>query len=66
MCMTAIADAGIKTVYYGAPNETNGACGTVWNIAHKSAVDVFGGFLAPLCGKLVSDFFKSKRQNPQN
>ncbi len=63
MCMTAVADAGIRTVYYGAPNETNGACGTVWNIAHRNSVDVFGGFLAEECGKAVSDFFKFKRAN---
>lgn len=61
MCETALSDFGIKTVYYGAPNETNGACGTVWNLAKRSNIDVFGGFLFEECSELVKSFFQSKR-----
>lgn len=59
MCTGAIIDSHIKTIYYGAPNKTNGAMGTVCNLISNKRIDVFGGFLSNDCSKMLSTFFKT-------
>ena len=61
MCTGAIIDAGISAVYYGAQNTTNGALGTVMNVALNNKIDVFGGFKEAACSDLIKLFFADLR-----
>lgn len=61
MCAGAIAAARIGTVFYGASNKTNGACGTVYNLLFPQ-VRVFGGIRAEEASALLTDFFASRRK----
>lgn len=63
MCAGAIAAARIDTVFYGASNKTNGACGTVYNLLYPQ-VKTFGGIRAAEASSLLSDFFTARRKDP--
>ena len=65
MCTGAIINARIPEVFYGAPDEKAGTCGTLMNLLgderfnHRASVEK--GCLGNECGKLLSDFFASLR-----
>ncbi len=66
MCATAIVDAGLAKVVFGAWDKRLGAAGSRYDIlrdkAHGSEVQVIGGVLERECSDLLSEFFKDKRQ----
>ena len=65
MCMGAILNARIKKLYFGASNNKEGVI-TTKEIIERAELnhrcEVNGGMLAEECGRLVSDYFKSKRK----
>lgn len=68
MCLGAILNARIKTVYYGASNNKDNALTSEEIISraelnHKA--EIVGGVLQGDCSKLVTDYFKSKRNKKQ-
>ncbi|MBQ2061969.1 MAG: nucleoside deaminase [Oscillospiraceae bacterium] len=65
MCAGAILNARIDRVWYGARDETMGACGGVLNLfmenfPHRPAL--VGGVLAEECRQVLSDFFRGLRE----
>lgn len=65
MCMGAIIQARIPKVFYGAPNEKYGACGSVVDLLKAGrwnhTVTVEKGVLAAEAAALMQGFFKTKR-----
>jgi tRNA(adenine34) deaminase len=65
MCMGAIIQARIPRVFYGAPNEKYGACGSVVNLLKEGrwnhSVTVEKGVLAAEAAALMQGFFRAKR-----
>ena len=67
MCMGAISQARIESVYFGAYDPKGGAISLGLNL-HKDPrlnhkVAVFGGFEHLRAGKMLSNFFKARRKN---
>ncbi len=66
MCMGAIIHARIPKVFFGAPNEKYGACGSVLDLAKDGRwnhnVVVENGVLAAESAALMQGFFKAKRK----
>lgn len=65
MCAGAIINARIKTVYYGAPDEKAGSCGTLTNLFemeynHKPAL--VSGLLSVECAQVLTGFFRALRE----
>jgi tRNA(adenine34) deaminase len=65
MCAGALFWSQIGKVVYGATDEKRGASTTGKNLFHPKTI-VTGGIMAEECGQLLSDFFKSKRNKPEN
>lgn len=65
MCMGALVQARLKQVFFGAYDIKGGAVSLGFNIHNdprlNHRLEVYGGFKHRECGKLLSDFFKSKR-----
>ena len=66
MCAGAIVNARIPRVYYGARDESFGACGGVLNLfmedfPHRPAL--VGGILAEDCRAVLAEFFASLRKD---
>jgi tRNA(adenine34) deaminase len=66
MCIGAIVNARIAQVYYGARDEKTGALGSVYDIGRDSRlnhrVEVYGGILSAECGRVLEEFFRSRRR----
>jgi tRNA(adenine34) deaminase len=66
MCIGAILNARIAQVYYGAHDKKAGALGSVYDIGRDGRlnhrVEVYGGILDAECGRLLQDFFESRRR----
>jgi len=66
MCATAIVDAGLDRVVFGAWDRKLGAAGSKYDIlrdkSHGSVVQVVGGILEKECSDVLSKFFEDKRQ----
>ena len=66
MCAGAILNARIKSVFFGAYDEKEGCCGSLYQICHdprfKHQTSVSGGILEDDCKQLLKDFFKLKRK----
>ena len=66
MCSGAIVLARIKKVWYGAYDKRYGCAGSVYNLAadkvfnHRAETE--GGVMECECAKLLTDFFKERRQ----
>jgi tRNA(adenine34) deaminase len=70
MCLAAIREARIKTLYFGAYDAKGGSISLGYNL-HKDvrlnhAFDVVGGLKHFECSRLLSQFFKEKRSNYNN
>ncbi|MFM9836426.1 MAG: tRNA adenosine(34) deaminase TadA [Methylophilaceae bacterium] len=67
MCTGAIQHARIARLVFGASDPKTGACGSVVDLMAETKLnhhtEVIGGVLAEDCGKLLSAFFKARRQN---
>ena len=64
MCAGAIINARVPQVFFGAPDNKGGACGSVTDIFefpfnHKPEVQ--GGILKEECASLLSEFFENLR-----
>ena len=66
MCAGAIVQARIDTVVYGAADPKAGAVESLYQLLADARLNhrctVVSGVLAEECGKLLSDFFQSKRR----
>ncbi len=65
MCMGAVLSARFDRVVYGASDPKAGACGSVFHINEgglNHTVSVTGGVLKDECAKILTDYFKGKRQ----
>lgn len=65
MCAGAIINARVPRVVYGAPDLRFGAFGSLIDLSeiplnHKP--EIVGGILGEECAKILSDYFKKKRQ----
>ncbi len=69
MCAGAIQHARIARLVYGASDPKTGACGSVVNLMAETKLNhhtgIVSGVLAEECGKLLSDFFRARRQKAQ-
>ncbi len=65
MCAGAMVHARIARVVYGAADPKTGAAGSVFNLLETTELNhraqVTRGVLAEECGKMLRDFFQSKR-----
>lgn len=64
MCLGAILHARIPKVFYGAPNDKYGACGSVVNLLEgrwNHDVAVHKGLMDDRAAELLQAFFRSKR-----
>ena len=65
MCASAIMQARVRRVVFGAWDPRAGAAGSLLDAfalaAHTYRVDVFGGVLEAECGALLKRFFGSRR-----
>jgi tRNA(adenine34) deaminase len=61
MCAGALFWSQIGKVVYGAKDEKRGAGLIEKNLYHPKTT-VVGGIMADECGKMMSDFFKTKRE----
>lgn len=66
MCAGAIMHARIRHLFYGATDPKTGACGSITNpfleqrLNHHT--ELTGGIQAEQCGKMLSDFFATRRR----
>jgi tRNA(adenine34) deaminase len=65
MCMAALSQARIRSVFFGAYDSKGGAASLGLNLHNDNRlnhkINLFGGFQHIKCSKLISDFFKQKR-----
>jgi tRNA(adenine34) deaminase len=65
MCAGAIQHARIARLVFGASDPKTGACGSVVNLMEEARLnhhaEVTAGVMAQECGRLLSDFFASRR-----
>jgi tRNA(adenine34) deaminase len=67
MCTGALVLARIPTIVFGAYDPKAGACGTVFTIAQdprlNHRIHCIGGVLDEKCGRILKDFFMTRRKN---
>jgi tRNA(adenine34) deaminase len=65
MCAGAILQARLARVVYGAHDPKAGACRSLYRLVSDPRLnhraEVQGGLLAEACGRLLSDFFRTRR-----
>tara|TARA_B100000073_G_scaffold71997_1_gene53732 strand:+ start:6630 stop:7061 length:432 start_codon:yes stop_codon:yes gene_type:complete len=65
MCAGAIINSRIKTLIFGAYDERKGCCGSLYQLCGDKRLDsktaVMGGVEEERCGKILKEFFKTKR-----
>jgi tRNA(adenine34) deaminase len=68
MCAAAIVHSRVSRLVFGAWDPKAGAAGSTTNVfslpSMNHRVDVFGGVLMDESGRLLSDFFASRRKQP--
>lgn len=68
MCAGAVMNAGLKRLVYGAFDEKNGACASVATLFDEKFTyipRVKSRVLEQRCGAILSEFFKTLRNNGQ-
>jgi len=67
MCTGAIYQSRIRTIYYGAPDEKAGSCGSVFNLFDYNELNhkchVVSGLLENECKLLLKVFFRKRRKS---
>jgi len=67
MCMGALLHARVPKLVFGCRDKKFGACGSLYNFASDNkmnhTIEVVSGVLEDECAKIMSDFFKSLREN---
>ena len=63
MCMWAILQSRIKTLYFGSFDKNYGACGSKIDLKEISnnKLKVYGGIMEEECDKILEEFFKKIR-----
>ena len=63
MCMWAILQSRIKTLYFGSFDKNYGACGSKIDLKDilTSKIKVYGGIMEDECDKILEEFFKKIR-----
>jgi tRNA(adenine34) deaminase len=65
MCAGALLQARIPRLVYGCDDPKAGACGSLYNVIEDERLNhrikVVSGVLEKECAKLLSDFFRTKR-----
>jgi tRNA(adenine34) deaminase len=64
MCLGAVVQARIRRLVYGAPDPKSGAVRSVMQFPFQKLnyrPDIVAGILADDCGRLLRDFFESRR-----
>lgn len=64
MCASALLQARIATIVFGADDPVQGALGSLLNLVplYPGAATVIGGVLEQPCQTLLQDFFKAQRR----
>lgn len=62
MCLGALMEAGVKKIFYGAPEPRWGCLGGVLNLKEKFNLEVQGGILEKDCIQIIQEFFKIRRK----
>ena len=67
MCTGLIINSRIDKVVFGAYDQKAGCCTTLYHLAtderFNHRAEVLGGVMEEECAKILSDFFKEKRNN---
>ena len=67
MCSGAIIQSRIRKVYYGAFDPKGGALGSSINVLEAQNInhhpEVISGVMQEECSKIITNYFKAKRQN---
>jgi len=67
MCLSAIAQSRIKSLYFGAYDKKGGALSLGYNFATDTRLNhefnIYGGYKHVECGSILSNFFRAKRKN---
>ena len=67
MCSGAIIQSRINKVYYGASDPKGGALGSSINVLEAKNInhhpEVISGVLQEECSKIITNYFKAKRQS---
>lgn len=70
MCAGAIANARIKTVYFGAHEPKSGCAESKYPVLKDNGLnhsaDFTGGVMGERCGELLKNYFKQKRKPKNN
>lgn len=67
MCLGAAVQARVRKIVYGALDPKSGAIRSVMRFPFEKMnhrPEILGGILAGECGRLLRDFFRSKRRPP--
>lgn len=67
MCMSAILQARIKNLYFGAYDKKGGAASLGYNFSKDNRLNhklnLYGGYRHFECSQMISNFFKTRRKN---
>lgn len=70
MCAGAMINARIRRLVFGAYDPKSGAAGSRTDLFAKGLfnhdIEVTGGVLADECGRLLSEFFRAKRESKKS
>lgn len=66
MCAGIILLARPDRVYFGAYDPEAGACGGKFDVLAGSPVEIYGGIMEQQCSEILSDFFRTIRNNSEN
>lgn len=65
MCASALVQARVKRIIYGAPDPKGGGCGSVFNLVNDSRlnhqIEVISGVLKDECQAILQNFFQQRR-----
>lgn len=70
MCAGAIVQSRLARVVYGAADPKAGACDSLYRLADDPRLNhraqILGGVLAPECGAILTEFFRTRRPGPSS